>query len=171
MEITIEAVKESDVETLAAVSRNTFQDTFGKQNTEENMNMFLQTTFNIAAIKNEFNSTKNQFYFAKVKDKIAGYIKVSDNKKPEELKSIAALEIARIYAVKEMIGLGIGKLMLRFVIELAKKTNKKVIWLGVWEQNKRAIKFYQSFGFEKFGEHIFMVGNDPQIDWLMKLDL
>jgi ribosomal protein S18 acetylase RimI-like enzyme len=61
--------------------------------------------------------------------------------------------------------------MLEYAITKAKNKLKKVLWLGVWERNRRAIDFYSRFGFQKFGEHVFMVGNDAQTDWLMKLDI
>jgi ribosomal protein S18 acetylase RimI-like enzyme len=45
------------------------------------------------------------------------------------------------------------------------------IWLGVWERNFNAQHFYAKWGFEKFGEHVFQMGDDPQIDWLLKKKL
>jgi ribosomal protein S18 acetylase RimI-like enzyme len=56
-------------------------------------------------------------------------------------------------------------------IELSRKKNKNALWLCVWSQNQRAIQFYRKFGFEKFGDFTFMLGNDKQDDWLMNLDL
>jgi len=53
-------------------------------------------------------------------------------------------------------------------IEVARQKSARVIWLGVWEKNNKAIAFYTKWGFEKFGEHVFMLGDDPQTDWLMK---
>jgi ribosomal protein S18 acetylase RimI-like enzyme len=83
----------------------------------------------------------------------------------------AVLEISRIYVVKEKIGTGVGKALLEFAISFAQQCNKELVYLGVWEHNKKAIDFYERFGFTKFGEHIFMVGNDPQTDWLFKKNL
>ena len=52
-------------------------------------------------------------------------------------------------------------------LDLASDLKKEVVWLGVWEHNQRAIEFYKKWGFEKFGTHIFQLGDDPQKDWLM----
>jgi ribosomal protein S18 acetylase RimI-like enzyme len=68
-------------------------------------------------------------------------------------------------------GKGLGRIMIGEVIELAKERKKEFIWLGVWEENKKAIEFYKSMGFEKFGEHPYYIGQDKQNDWLMKLEL
>jgi ribosomal protein S18 acetylase RimI-like enzyme len=122
-------------------------------------------------MQKDFADSTNEFFFASTGNEILGYVKISDNEKPTQLKEVNAMEIARIYTVKEKIGKGIGKAMLEFAIAKAKDKNKKAIWLGVWEHNQRAIHFYSRFGFKKCGEHIFVVGNDTQTDWLMKLNL
>jgi len=171
MEIKIEPVGLADLEALTTLSRKTFYDTFREQNTEENMFLFLQTNFNNYLLKQELLDEKNSFFFAKVNNELAGYLKLSDSEAPTELAGGAALEIARIYCIKERIKQGIGKELIQFTIDFAKSHAKKVIWLGVWEHNERAIHFYQRFGFKKFGEHLFMVGHDSQTDWLMKLEL
>ena len=54
-------------------------------------------------------------------------------------------------------------------IKIAKESNLDYIWLGVWEHNFPAIKFYEKHGFKKFSTHIFKLGNDEQTDYLMKL--
>lgn len=82
--------------------------------------------------------------------------------------TIHALEIARIYAVSSMIGKGIGSVLMEKSIEIAKEKEKKCVWLGVWQENQRAIDFYTRWGFEKFASHDFILGDDVQKDWLMK---
>ncbi len=45
------------------------------------------------------------------------------------------------------------------------------MWLGVWEKNPRALRFYQKIGFQEFDKHIFTLGNEKQTDIMMKLHL
>ncbi|HSU51405.1 MAG TPA: GNAT family N-acetyltransferase, partial [Segetibacter sp.] len=61
--------------------------------------------------------------------------------------------------------------LMEFAISFAVSNQKTVIFLGVWEHNKKAISFYEKLGFKKFGEHLFMLGKDAQTDWLMKKDV
>jgi ribosomal protein S18 acetylase RimI-like enzyme len=91
-----------------------------------------------------------------------------DSEHPEHLENSAAIEIVRIYSIASMIGKGIGRLLMQTCIDIARKKNKAIVWLGVWEKNQRAIDFYTAWGFEKFGEQNFILGNDVQTDWLMK---
>jgi ribosomal protein S18 acetylase RimI-like enzyme len=98
---------------------------------------------------------------------MVGYARVRKGHTPSELSSMSALEIERIYVAKEYFGKQLGKYLLDACIHHARKNNDRVIWLGVWEHNPRAISFYRKSGFEKFSEHTFILGTDHQTDWLM----
>ena len=171
MQIIIEPVKINELQTLANISSKTFHDTFQEVNTKENMDLFLDQNFNLFTLQSEFTNPANHFFFAKIKNDIVGYVKLSETNAPAQVRNMNALEIARIYAVREKIGSGVGKAMLEFSIALAEKMKKQIIWLGVWEHNIRAINFYERFGFKKVGEHVFMLGEDAQTDWLMQKEL
>ena len=171
MKIKIEPVKNTEAKLLSDISAACFYDTFHEQNSQENMMLFLKESFTADILAKEMLQASNYFFFAKSGNKIAGYIKLSASEAPGEIEENQALEIARIYVVKEIIGQKIGKSLIEFAFSFALQLQKKIIWLGVWEHNNRAITFYQNYGFEKFGEHVFMLGNDAQTDWLMKKEL
>ena len=81
------------------------------------------------------------------------------------------IEIERIYVRKEYLGKKVGGLLMKKCLELAQQKGYTLVWLGVWEHNAKAIAFYEKWGFEKFGSHAFLLGNDLQTDWLMKKNL
>jgi ribosomal protein S18 acetylase RimI-like enzyme len=170
MKIEIEPVKIEELETLTKISRDTFVDTFSGHNTREDMELFLEGTFCTEILKAEMEQADNHFFFARHGSIEAGYLKLS-TPPVSDTGEEDCLEISRIYVVKEQLGNGIGKALMEFAFAFAQKKNKKCVYLGVWENNERAIRFYQRFGFKKCGEHIFIVGTDPQTDWLMKKDL
>ena len=64
MEIVIEPVTESEIAVLASISKKTFYDTFHRQNTKEDMDLFLQNTFSDAALAEEVADKSNSFFFA-----------------------------------------------------------------------------------------------------------
>ncbi len=160
-----------DKKVLMNVGWQTFFDTFHQQNTREDMQLFLETNFTIEAIISEMENSCNTFLLAYIGKEVAGYCKLSEQQPPGTLQDKDVIEISRLYAVKEKIGSGVGKALMNYCLELAAAKKKETIWLGVWENNQRAIQFYRRFGFEKFGEHPFLLGNDIQNDWLMKKDL
>ena len=166
----IRPAEPSDAALIADISRQTFFDTFSSQNTPENMRKFMETQFAREKLMQELNDPENLFFLAYQDEELAGYLKLRDHSH-EKLKNIPALEIVRIYSVSSMIGKGIGKALMQKSIEEASTKKKFAIWLGVWEKNQRAIDFYKRWGFEKFAEHNFILGDDIQTDWLLKKDL
>ena len=167
MSLQIEQVTQDDLIDLVKISRKTFFDTFQNHNTVEDMQLFLDSTFVPEALQIEMNVLTNFFFLARQQHSVVGYLKLS-TAPIEGLNEKEVLEISRIYVDKTKIGSGVGKAIMEFSIDYAKKLNKKIVFLGVWEHNQRGIDFYTKFGFEKFGEHKFLLGNDLQTDWLMK---
>lgn len=168
MSMTIRLANSTDAELIADMSRETFYDSFAEFNTKENMDKFLNETFTKEALMKEVETPGNIFLLAYINNEPAGYVRMRESNNPPELGNADAMEIARIYAAQKFIGKGVGKALMEYCIHLAKERNKKIIWLGVWEHNQRAIDFYLKHGFEKFSEHEFILGDDVQNDWLMK---
>ena len=164
------ATKE-DAELIADISRQAFYDTFAADNTEADMKKFMDEQFTKGRLMLEVGDGENIFILAYYSNEVAGYLKLREGKKLKELDNANSFEIARLYALKQFIGKGIGRLLMQAALNIAEEKKKEVIWLGVWERNERAIKFYSSWGFEKFGEWNFLLGDDMQRDWLMKKDI
>ena len=120
---------------------------------------------------NELNETSNYFFGVFDNNNPAGYTKLRTSENPEELAGKKHIELERIYALKKYQGMGLGYKMIGHCIEFASENNYEVLWLGVWKQNEKAFQFYKRCGFEIFGEHIFTLGSDEQIDWLMQKEL
>ncbi|HEX5167527.1 MAG TPA: GNAT family N-acetyltransferase [Cyclobacteriaceae bacterium] len=168
MKVLIRKAGVDDVEVIQKFGTKTFWESFGKFNTHENMNFYIEKSFSYEQIMRELVELETEFHLAYVDQRIAGYTKIHFNKSVDRLKSDKALEIERIYVDREFHGKNLGKVLLDKCFEIAEAKGMNVVWLGVWEHNPRAIAFYQKWGFEKFGEHVFMLGTDAQNDWLMK---
>lgn len=166
--INIRIADKNDAELIADMSRQTFYDSFETQNTKEDMDIFLSKTFTKEILMNEVGAERNIFLLAYDNDEPVGYVRMRENNMPPQLGTDRAMEIARIYSIKTSIGKGIGRALMQKCIDIAKERNHHTVWLGVWEHNQRAIDFYTRWGFEKFSDHDFILGNDVQKDWLMK---
>jgi diamine N-acetyltransferase len=135
------------------------------------MDKFMNLQFTEEVLMAEVDDPINIFLLASIDNKPVGYVKLCESKNPPELDNIDAIEIARIYSEQKTIGKGVGKALMLQCIEIAKEKKKKAIWLGVWEHNDQALSFYKRFGFEQFGSHVFMLGDDAQTDLLLKKNL
>ena len=162
---------ENDAELIADLSRQTFYETYAVYNTKEDMDKFMNEQFTKQTLMKEVTTVGNIFLLAYADNVVKGYVRLRESKNPEELGNINAIEIARIYACTNMIGKGVGSALMQKSIDVAKEKGKQIIWLAVWKKNQRAIDFYTRWGFEKFGEHDFILGNDLQSDWMMKKNI
>lgn len=167
----IRKVNIQDVEKLQEIGKLTFAETFSSENSEENMKQYLENGFKTEKLTAELTDQNTEFYFAELDGKIIGYLKVNVGQSQTEIKDKDALEIERIYVLKAFHGKKVGQILFDKAIELAREKSVEYVWLGVWEQNPRAIRFYKKNGFVAFGKHIFKLGDDEQTDIMMKLRL
>jgi ribosomal protein S18 acetylase RimI-like enzyme len=161
----------SEINDLQSISKQTFQETFSESNTEENMNNYLAEGFSIEKLTAELTDKNAEFYFAMHGNEIIGYLKLNFGSAQTELKDDKSLEIERIYVLKAYHGKKVGQILYDKAIEVAEQKNVDYVWLGVWEENPRAISFYRKNGFVEFDKHIFRLGDDEQTDIMMKLKL
>ena len=161
----------SDIEKIKYISELTFSETFSALNTKEDMENYLKVNFSYKQIERELNNGGSIFFISEEGKNIAAYMKVNFDTAQTEAGQANSLEVQRIYVLQAYKGKQIGKRLIQKAIEIAKNNNLKYLWLGVWENNYNAIKFYEKQGFEKFDTHIFKLGEDVQTDNLMKLNL
>lgn len=169
--ILINPVSLDDIGELQKISRQTFFETFSAVNTEENMKKYSEESLSLEKLAAEVSAKGSEFYFAILENTIIGYLKLNYGEAQTELKDSKALEIERIYVLQEFHGKNVGQLLYEKAMQVAKGMDAEYVWLGVWEENKRAITFYKKNGFTEFDKHIFMLGNDEQTDIMMKLHL
>ncbi|MGO4919498.1 GNAT family N-acetyltransferase [Maribacter spongiicola] len=160
-----------DIENLKEIGKLTFAETFSSDNSEEDMLKYLEEGFSTEKLKKELKDENSEFYFAELDENVIGYLKVNFGQSQTEIKDKNSLEIERIYVLKEFHGKKVGQILYDKAIELAREKNVEYVWLGVWEQNPRAIRFYEKNGFVAFDKHIFKLGNDEQTDIMMKQKL
>lgn len=168
MTLVIREATVADARLIADISHQTFYDTFAVHNSKEDMDKFLNQQFTKGKLIMEVGAKGNIFLLAYNEDLVAGYVKLRDERIPLSMGNVTALEVARLYAMTHQIGTGVGSLLMKSSIDIAQQLNKEWLWLGVWEKNQRAIDFYTKWGFKKFDETDFLLGDDLQRDWLMK---
>jgi len=160
-----------DLEALQLIGRQTFYETFAEVNSEENIIKYLEESFADEKLTAELNHPDSHFYLAELDNKIIGYLKLNTGDAQTEKQDHNALEIERIYVAKEFHGKKIAQALYAQALQTAAELKAVYIWLGVWENNLRAVSFYTKNGFIQFDTHIFRLGDDEQTDLLMKKDL
>jgi len=171
MQLRLQKCKPTDLDLLVQVSRKTFADAFEAVNNPIDFKKYTDHAFSNETLRDELSNTDTAFYFVFEDTHLCGYLKINENRAQTDLKSKENIELERIYVLENYQGLGIGKWLLDEVMKIAERKQKKFLWLGVWEENIKAIKFYKNYGFSKFGTHPYYVGDDKQTDWLMRFDI
>lgn len=161
----------SDVSLLQKIGRQTFYETFSEGNSQENMGKYLEEGFSQEKLEAEIADKHSEFYFAVLDQKVIGYLKLNFGNSQTELQDNSSLEIERIYVLREYHGKKVGQLLYKKAMQIADQKNVNYVWLGVWEENPRAIRFYKKNGFIEFDKHIFKLGDDEQTDIMMKKKL
>lgn len=159
----------SDLKTLQDTSKLTFQEAFADSNTAEDMQQYLTKNFSLDQLTDELSESDCRFFIAWDGERAVGYLKVNSGMSQTDLKEVDSLEIERIYVLNAYYGKKVGQLLYEKAVEVAVESGKTSIWLGVSEQNSRAIRFYEKNGFVPFGSHVFKMGSDEQTDILMRM--
>ncbi len=169
--IQIRKAAPQDINALLDLSRQTFMETFEAVNTQQDLHQYLSDNLNTVKLTSELNNENSNFYFAIFEDQNIGYLKINFGDAQTEIKGDHGLEIERIYVFREYQGKKVGFFLLNFAVEIGRKLGMKYIWLGVWEENLKAINFYKKVGFWQFDSHMFKLGDSMQTDIMMKMEL
>ncbi|WP_400193106.1 GNAT family N-acetyltransferase [Hymenobacter sp. B81] len=167
-QLTIRPATVEDVAELQQIGRQTFVETFAASNSAPNMQAYLAEGFSREKLTAELRNPNSAFYLATLNNRVVGYLKVNTGPAQTEAQAAPALEIERIYVLRDYQGQQLGQALYDQALALAARAGAEYLWLGVWEENPRAIRFYQKNGFVAFGQHVFRLGDDEQTDILMK---
>ncbi|SDH21210.1 Ribosomal protein S18 acetylase RimI [Flavobacterium omnivorum] len=169
--IEIQKATLNDLEILQKISIQTFTETFAAINTPDNIANYINDSFNTKQLTTELSNRNSMFYLAYSNAVAVGYLKINFGDAQTETHDQNALEVHRIYVLQTFHGKNIGQLLLNEAKKLAENNGIASIWLGVWEENYRALQFYAKNGFVVFDQHVFTLGDDKQTDLLMQLRL
>ena len=165
--VTTRQATPADAAVLASLAASTFRDTFGPDNTPENMGAYMSSAFGADIQAAELRDPRVTVYLADVSGAVAGYAMLREGPAPPSVGEANAVEIARLYAATHLIGAGVGATLMRRCLDEAMTRGRRAVWLGVWEQNPRAIAFYSRWKFVDVGATTFQLGRDVQSDRVM----
>ena len=171
MKLSLVKCEIKDLDDLIRISKSTFEAAFEHLNDPRDFRSYIQKAFSRDNLEMELSNPNSFFYFVNCENELAGYFKINKAGAQTDINDNYSLEIERIYVVKEFQGRQIGQWMISEIKSLASQEGIEYLWLGVWELNEGAIRFYRKNGFYKFGEHPYFIGKDRQTDWLLCCDI
>ena len=162
-----------DLTLLAELAYKTFWDAFAHhpKNAPDDLSYYMRQAFNEDQIRAELADERNVFLIAEYEGEAAGYAKLITGAVETGITAERPIELSRLYSHQRFLGKGVGQALLDECFAIGKANGHDVMWLGVWEFNPRAQRFYEKNGFRAVGDHIFQLGSDPQTDVLMQRPL
>ena len=161
----------ADLVPLLDLAQTSFVQAFTEGNKPENVQAYLSQAFTPVQLEKELRNPASTFLLASLEGKLVGYTKLNLAAAQTDVQDPESLEVARLYTVEKVWGMGVGQFLLDAALDFAKEKGKTFVWLGVWEHNARAISFYEKNRFKAFGSHPFPFGDEIQTDWLMRVEV
>lgn len=145
----------SHAETLVKIGKTTFLEAHGHSASLEDIAAYVSKTYTKEAVLDELSDPENLYYILCYNNKFVGYSKIVLNTANINIANQNITKLDRIYLLKEAYGLNLGKILFDFNLHLSKERHQKGMWLAVWIENNRAIRFYTKTGFEIVGAYAF----------------
>jgi ribosomal protein S18 acetylase RimI-like enzyme len=164
---TIKSCQLEEMHHLMALSKETYYQAFKVFNTRENMDDYVMKAFSKEQLLAEMIDQQASFYFGIYQNQRVGYLKLNEYDTVSEGHQGPSIEVQRLYVQSDVQNLGMGHFLMEEAIKIARDKGFTFMWLGVWEHNEKALRFYEKFNFERIGSHTFLMGDDPQQDHLL----
>ena len=158
MNLSIRQADVSDLKIICALGITTFYEAYFEQDDPQDLANYVLESFSLEQIEKELRDENSAFFIAEANGRMVGYAKLRENSEVDCLKRGEAIELQRIYILEKARGKGIGEALMKRCFDAARAKGYKAIWLGVWEQNLAAQRFYERFSFVKAGELRFLYG-------------
>lgn len=169
--LSIRAATAADAEMLTGFARRTFHDAFASLNSPENMKAYMSQNFTPQKLSAQLADPRAIFLIAEIDAAPVAFAKLYDGDVPDCVSGHAPVEIERSYVDRRFHGQGAAQTLMQVCFDRARQLGHGTIYLGVWENNRRAIAFYRKCGFDVVGSHVFHMGDEAQNDLLMERSL
>ncbi len=166
--IEIRRAAASDAKLIAVLAAVTFYEAYYEQDDAHDLANYIDESFTLEKIRAELANQNAAFFIIFLEQKAVGYAKMREGSKIPCIKSENSIELQRIYTLERVYGAGIGKILLEHCLETARRRDFETLWLGVWEENIRAQKFYTKNGFRRVGELTFPYGDSVGINFVLE---
>ena len=166
--IAIKPASTADAKLICVLGAVSFYEAYFEQDDAHDLANYIHESFELEKIRAEIEDQNAAFFIIYADEKAVGYAKLREGSKVDCIKSENSIELQRIYVIERVYGTGIGESLLKHCLETARQRGFETLWLGVWEENTRAQKFYAKYGFSRVGEITFPYGKTVGINFVLE---
>jgi ribosomal protein S18 acetylase RimI-like enzyme len=165
-ELVIRRATTDDAKLISALGITTCYEAYVDLDPSDELARYCMEAFSLEQIAAEIEDKNSIFLIAEFGRKAVGYAKLRDGKEVECLRGKSKIEIQRIYVLEKQKGTGVGKALIEKCSEIAREMNREYVWLGVWDKNTAAQKFYEKTGMKNIGTTDFSDGKNSFINFV-----
>jgi len=169
--LTIRPATPQDAAILAELGARTFRETFERHTAAPDLEAFLAAAYGEAIQRAELADPARPARILEVDGVPAGFLQLRLGHREPGVPGERPVELQRIYVLRAAQGGGRGAALMAEAVELARAWGADVLWLGVWENNLKALAFYARTGFREVGDHVFQIGDQVDRDLILARDL
>jgi ribosomal protein S18 acetylase RimI-like enzyme len=161
--------KTRDIEAIANLGSTTFSSSFGYSLPASDLQAYLETAYTPSSIAKDLaNPLIDIIVACDANDHVIGFVQLTQGTIEPCIADVERpIELQRLYVDEKYHGGGVGRALEGEVERISRERGFKTMWLGVWEENFKAQKAYERFGFSKVGSHDFVMGTCVQTDWIL----
>lgn len=165
----LRSAEPKDIEAIAKLGSTTFASSFGYSLPASDLHAYLEEAYSLSSIANDLaNPLIDIIVACDDHDHVIGFVQLTQGTiEPCIADAERPIELQRLYVDERYHGGGVGRALENAVESLSRERGFKTMWLGVWEENLKAQKAYERFGFSKVGSHDFVMGTCVQTDWIL----
>lgn len=167
----IRIVRKTDLAELAELAERTFRATYADHNTAADMNLYCSRHYSVDALAKQLESPDIQLIVSEKDQVLIAFAQLAWGNSTDCQAAVRPVELQRIYVDSDWHGLGVAHELMDDVKDRAIRGGADQLWLGVWDQNDRAVSFYLKIGFDTIGEQTFKLGNDLQRDLVLAMSI
>ncbi|GLH66757.1 GNAT family N-acetyltransferase [Geothrix edaphica] len=169
--ITIRPAAPEDAPILAELGARTFRETFEPHTAGPDLEAFLTAAYGEAIQRAELADPARPARILEVDGVPVGFLQLRLGHREPGVPGEHPVELQRIYVLRAAQGGGRGAALMAEAVEMARAWGADVLWLGVWENNLKALAFYARTGFREVGDHVFQIGDQVDRDLILARDL
>lgn len=162
----IEPAKISDCKNIASLAVQVWLDTYATEGIRDVFTEYVWNELSPQNITKKFVEDDHKFFTVKKNNHLIGFVEMNEES-PSPMDENSRLEIDKLYIQNNFCGKNIGTDIINFLCDYYKSSEFNEMWLTVYENNLRAIKFYQKNNFLETGEFYFQLEDESHRNLVM----
>jgi ribosomal protein S18 acetylase RimI-like enzyme len=160
-----------DAALLADLGARTFRETFERVTAPQDLERFIEETYGEAKQQAELADASRPAWVLELEGFPLGFLQLRLDHREPCVTGQRPVELQRIYVLRSAQAAGLGAALMQTALDHARSWGADVLWLGVWENNAKALAFYARHGFREAGDHVFRIGQQIDRDLILVKEL